>query len=109
MGKAQGLGSRQPRKIELRTQSVHQLIRLERRIEQECHFRFVAQALEQGATQRRLSRADFARDGDEALTLVEAIDHMSQRLAVRGGEKMKTRVGGQPKRLLAEAVVRGVH
>jgi hypothetical protein len=65
--------------------------------------------LEQRAALRGLASAHLARHRDEALALLDAIQDMGERLAVRRREKQKARIRGEREGLLAQTVERGIH
>ena len=57
---------------------------VEARIEEIRDLGIGAEPLEQRAAQRRLAGADLAGDRDEALALLDPVEQVRERLAVRG-------------------------
>ena len=81
----------------------------ELRIEDERDLGAGLDALEQRAAERRLAGADLAGDRDEALAVLDAVEQVGERLAVRVGEEEVSGVGREREGLLAQAVELGVH
>ncbi len=78
-------------------------------IEEERDLDFAAEAPQQRAAQRRLAGADLAGDGDETLALLDAVEQMRERFAMRLRQIEEARIGAQGKGLFAEPEERGIH
>src|SRR5262249_34325385 len=98
--------ARQP---ELDADRPQQLLARERRVEDEGDLGIGAEPLEQRPAEGGLPGTDLARDRDEALALLDPVEDVRQRLAVRGGEEEEARIGRQGERLLAKPVELGIH
>jgi hypothetical protein len=107
----QQLGHRaaEGREPEFGVDGLQQFQRREVRVEEEGDLAIAAEALDQGAAQGGLTRADLADDGDEALALLDAVDEMPEGLAVRRREEEVPRVRGELEGLLVEAEILRVH
>src|SRR5262249_42959158 len=79
------------------------------RVEDVRDLRVAADPVEQRAAQGRLARADLADDFDEALALLDPVQEVGQRLAMRGGEKQVAGIGRERERLLAQSIDPRVH
>ena len=93
----------------LRIDRLQQLETGELRIEDEGHLALGAEALEQRAAERRLSGTDFTGNRDEALALLDAIQQVGQRFAMRLRQEQKTGIRAQRERFFAQAIERGIH
>ena len=94
---------------ELRADRAQQILRREHRIEDEGDFGVAAQAFEQRAAERGLAGADLAGHRDEALSLLDPIQDVRERFAVRRREEEEARIRGQGERLFTQTVERGIH
>ena len=65
--------------------------------------------MQQRAAKGRLSGSDFSGDGDESLTLLDAVEQMSERLPMGFREKQEAGIGGELKGLLVQPVKLGIH
>ncbi len=70
---------------------------------------FLGQPLEHAADQRRLARADFARELDEAAALRDAVEKMCERVGVPRAHIEIARIRSDRERLLVEAEELGIH
>jgi hypothetical protein len=94
---------------ELDVDGAEQLLTREGRVEDVGDLGVGAQALQHGAAQGGLPRSDFARDGDESLTLFDAVQHVRERLAVRYREIQEVRIRSEREGLLTKPIKRGIH
>ena len=94
---------------ELAVDGLEQLEPGQARVEQIGDLGIGSDPLEQRAAQRGLARPDLARDRDEALALLDAVEQVRERLAVRGGQEQEARVGCERERLLSQPVMPCVH
>jgi hypothetical protein len=67
------------------------------------------QLFQQRAAQRRLARADLARELDEALAFADAVEQMIERLAMLGTVEKKARVRRDVERRLIQSVEFQIH
>ncbi len=94
---------------ELGVDRLQQLQPRELRIEDEGHLVLGAEPLEEGATQGRLPGSHLAGDDDEPLALLDSVEQVGERLAVRLREEQEPRVGAQREGLFAQTMERGIH
>ena len=94
---------------ELGADRAQQIVAREHRIEDEGHLGVAAEPLEQRAAERGLAGADLAGHRDEALALLDPVEDVRERLAMRGREEQEAGIRGQRERLLTQTVERGIH
>ena len=94
---------------ELGADRLQELERAATGIEEEGQLDVAFESLEERATQGGLAGADLARDRDEALALLDAVEQVRQCLAVRAGEVQKPWIGAQREGFFTQAVKRGIH
>ena len=67
---------------EFRRDGLHQFIRVQHRVQDQRRGKMRVQLLQQRAAQRRLARADLARELHKTLALADAVEQMVERLAM---------------------------
>src|SRR2546425_976616 len=77
----------------------------EARVEQVRDLGIRTETLEQCAAERGLAGADLAGNRNETLALLDPVEQMGERLAMRGGEVEIARIGREGERLLSQPVV----
>src|SRR4029453_4923255 len=106
---ALGAGPARSRNAEVLEHVFQQAIERHRGVEDERDIGVRPDALHERAEQRGLARTHLAREDDEALALLYAVDELRQRLAVARRQEEKLRVGRRAEWLLAKAVEVEVH
>ena len=79
------------------------------RVEEKGELGVAVEPLEQGAAERRLASAHFARDRDEPLPLLDSVQKMSKGLPVGTGEVEESGIRAQHEGFFTQAIERGIH